>query len=299
MRALIAYDGSPGAEQAVSLAAALRWPPKSQLRIAVAVEPPLIAAPLPGGGIVSMRAGSERQRLAEPVHRLAIGGRRTRGVVLHGRPGTVLVEETARFEADLLIAGSRGYGGIAMLLGSVSAELVDNASCPVLVARNDQITSIVLAMDGSAPAAAAESMLSTWPIFEGLPIHVVSVTVGMEPVRFGAARPAYHRAAAEHAKAYAEEQEFHARVATEAAARLVALGRQADPTMRSSTKGAADEIIRLASETGSELVVIGSRGRTGLARIALGSVARNVLYGSPSSVLIVRGQTGDPPVSLS
>jgi nucleotide-binding universal stress UspA family protein len=297
VRGLIAYDGSPGAEQAVALAAALRWPPKSQLRVAIAVEPPLMSAPLPGGGIIPMRAGSARQRLAEPSHRLAIGGRRTRAVVLDGRPGTVLVEEAARSHAELIIAGSRGYGGIAsLLLGSVSAELVDNSPCPVLVARTPPITGIVLAVDGSPPADRAESVLSTWQIFEGLPIHVVSVIVGMEPVQFGAARPAYHRAAAEHAKAYAAEQEFHTKVAEESAARLRAAGRQADPITRSSTKGAAEEIIALASETGSELVVMGSRGRTGLARIVLGSVARNILYGSPTSVLIVRAETEDRPV---
>jgi nucleotide-binding universal stress UspA family protein len=34
--------------------------------------------------------------------------------------------------------------------------------------------------------------------------------------------------------------------------------------------------------------VLGSRGLTGLSRFVLGSVARNVLQGSESSVLIVR-----------
>ena len=41
MRVLIAYDGSPGAEQAIALAGALRWPSESKLQVAAVVEPVL------------------------------------------------------------------------------------------------------------------------------------------------------------------------------------------------------------------------------------------------------------------
>jgi nucleotide-binding universal stress UspA family protein len=112
----------------------------------------------------------------------------------------------------------------------------------------------------------------------------------MEPVQFGLAPAAYHRAAAEHAQYFADAQENHTRIAAESAARLEAVGRPAIPTMR--TGGAADEIIDLATEAGADLIVIGSQGRTGVARIVLGSVARNVLSGSRASVLVVRGLAG-------
>ena len=119
-------------------------------------------------------------------------------------------------------------------------------------------------------------------------MHVLSVADVMEPVQFGLAPPKYHRAAAEHASAVAEEKENHTRIADETAARLRAAGRQADATMR--TGRAADEIIALAAETGADLVVMGSQGRTGLARMVLGSVARKVLNGTAASVLIVRAR---------
>ena len=41
MRVLIAYDGSSGAEQAIALAGALRWPSESKLQVAAVVEPVL------------------------------------------------------------------------------------------------------------------------------------------------------------------------------------------------------------------------------------------------------------------
>ena len=52
----------------------------------------------------------------------------------------------------------------------------------------------------------------------------------------------------------------------------------------------ADEIIAYAAKTEADLVVNGSQGRTGLARMVLGSVARKVLNGSAMSVLIVRAR---------
>ena len=38
---------------------------------------------------------------------------------------------------------------------------------------------------------------------------------------------------------------------------------------------------------------MGTRGHTGLARLFLGSVARNVLLHAPSNVLVVREHKGD------
>jgi nucleotide-binding universal stress UspA family protein len=128
--------------------------------------------------------------------------------------------------------------------------------------------------------------MTKWPIFEGRMFHVISVADVMEPVQFGLAPPAYHKAAAEHAMAVAEEIANQTRTAEQTAAQLRAAGQHADARMR--TGRAADEILHLAAETGADLVVMGSQGRTGLARIVLGSVARKVLNGAAASVLIVR-----------
>ena len=50
----------------------------------------------------------------------------------------------------------------------------------------------------------------------------------------------------------------------------------------------AAEIIDFAENHQADLIVLGSRGRSALAEIVLGSVARNVLAGSTASVLVVR-----------
>ncbi|MGV8805707.1 MAG: universal stress protein [Polaromonas sp.] len=47
-------------------------------------------------------------------------------------------------------------------------------------------------------------------------------------------------------------------------------------------------IVQTAKDTGADLIVMGSHGRTGLARFMVGSVATKVLAESPVPVLVVR-----------
>jgi nucleotide-binding universal stress UspA family protein len=50
----------------------------------------------------------------------------------------------------------------------------------------------------------------------------------------------------------------------------------------------AHEIVAAAEAMRAGVVVVGTRGLTGLRRLVLGSVARNVLLSAPCSVLVVR-----------
>jgi nucleotide-binding universal stress UspA family protein len=50
----------------------------------------------------------------------------------------------------------------------------------------------------------------------------------------------------------------------------------------------AEEIIRYAAASRVDLIVLGTHGRTGLARLLLGSVAEKVLRGAPCSVLVAK-----------
>ena len=60
-----------------------------------------------------------------------------------------------------------------------------------------------------------------------------------------------------------------------------------------TTEGAPSvKILRLAGETGCELMVMGTHGRTGLARILLGNVAESVLSQVDCPVLVVKATPG-------
>jgi nucleotide-binding universal stress UspA family protein len=57
-----------------------------------------------------------------------------RTLLVQGRPATAIAEEAERLNADLVVVGRRGRGGVArMLLGSVSSELVQSSLVPVVV----------------------------------------------------------------------------------------------------------------------------------------------------------------------
>jgi len=53
---------------------------------------------------------------------------------------------------------------------------------------------------------------------------------------------------------------------------------------------AHEEIVRIAKRKRADLVVMGTHGRSGLAKLFLGSVAGRVVAAAPCPVLTVRGK---------
>jgi nucleotide-binding universal stress UspA family protein len=59
-----------------------------------------------------------------------------RGIAVAGKPVDALLDTAEQEQAQLVVVGSRGHGGfLGLLLGSVSDQVVRNASCPVVVHR--------------------------------------------------------------------------------------------------------------------------------------------------------------------
>lgn len=298
MRALLAYDASAGSEQAVSLVRALQWPTGSEVRVVAVVEPSASWVPavpvmsprlVPSPEIESQIVSHLESEVARIVRELKGAQIDAEGAVLRGRPATVLIDEARRSGSDLIVTGSRGHGPIASLvLGSISAELVETAPTPVLVARGSSAARVLFASDGSPSARAAEEILVTWPIFDQSTIRVLSVAEVVRPWHTGVAPTMYAAAIEAHREQLqAAKSEFES-VASDAAARLRAANRNVDSVLR--VGDAAAEIVEEASSWPADLVILGSRGLTGLSRIVLGSVARNVLHGSKSSVLVARSR---------
>jgi nucleotide-binding universal stress UspA family protein len=52
-----------------------------------------------------------------------------------GEPSEKIVEVAELGGFDLIVIGSRGLGGRASALGSVSSRVVDKSSCPVLIVK--------------------------------------------------------------------------------------------------------------------------------------------------------------------
>jgi nucleotide-binding universal stress UspA family protein len=59
-----------------------------------------------------------------------------------------------------------------------------------------------------------------------------------------------------------------------------------------SSGNAADEILKAADETNADLIAMSTHGRSGLRRLAFGSITDKVLHGSKIPVLMVRAPEG-------
>ena len=298
MRVLIATDGSECSAVAVDTAAKMGWPEGTTIHVVEAIErgAGLFGGPWPAVAGVDVAAieadlvDLARRTVGQARRRLSREGLTVEAAVMRGRPAEAIIEAASQMQADVIIVGSRGHGTIeSMVLGSVSAEVVDHAPVPVLVARGQATGRVVLAWDGSAGARAAADRLREWPIFRSWPVRVVSVADTEIPWWTGVpdiGAPGF-------GQFYAEATEQTRRALADSAEAIVADLRTAGLTAVTEQRegDAAAQIIEAARQDGAGLIVMGSHGRTGLARLLLGSVARNVLHHAPCSVLIVREPT--------
>jgi nucleotide-binding universal stress UspA family protein len=120
---------------------------------------------------------------------------------------------------------------------------------------------LIVAEDGSAGARVITDVLCRWRLLGGSSARVVSVS--------GADATARHH---DWADGCAE--------------RLAACGIRADAEVRVGDP--AHQIVEAAVEHDADLIITGSRGHSGLRRLLVGSVARNVVLHAPCSVLVMR-----------
>ena len=198
--------------------------------------------------------------------------------------GAIVRRAEAR-QADLIVVGSRGATGLRrMALGSVAESVVRHAHCPVLIARPSPLSREVLV----ATDLSASSLLALPVAYEEARrrkarltvLHCLDLPPTMMSMGFAPAVPA-------------DPEDPHSRAA---------LAKQATLQVRSALSNlgvVADVLIDpgwgrvvipdSAERLPAELVVVGTRGRTGIQRMLLGSVAESVVRHAPCSVLVVRG----------
>ena len=291
MRIVMGVDGSDSSRAAVELVAGTSWPPETKVRLVGAFESPSartdLAAPPPDRSTdddLQQTLFDTLRGVSEPLRRRGLD---TETVVARGRAAEVLLAEAEDLPADLIVVGNRGLGTAAsVLLGSVSATLVDHAECPVLVARGPRISRILIATDGSRSSEAIPAALAAWDVFQDLPIEVVCVA---PPTRRGGGATMAPMVAGWESQLVdaSHEVDRYLVMADEMAARLVAAGMRANSSVRRGE--AAAEIETAALDLGADLIITGSRGLGGLQRLLLGSVAHRVLLHSQCSVLVMRG----------
>ena len=294
MRILLANDGSAAADTARALVAGLPLPDPSHIEVIRVIEPVIDLVGMPMS-LNSDLVPGEHERAMDEVRSevesmaasLASPTVTTAATVLVGRPASVIVEVAERTFADLIVVGSRGRGVISsMLLGSVSAEVVDHAPCPVLVARRATAGRVVVAVDGTPLSEGVLAAVEASGFLAHATLELVSVAPPTVP------NPAVVLAGSSgmpldwYEESVAAATQALRTGADEAATRLRAAG--LDVTWKVVQGDPAHEILQAAGEVDADLIVMGTHGRTGLTRLLLGSVARNVILHTHASVLVLR-----------
>lgn len=283
MRILIGVDGSSAAEVACEFVANRTWPSGSHVRLLGAVEAMVDwtgLAPVADGSVDGQRAALA-EILEERAEILRRHGMAVEMTVELGRAAELILQVANEEMVDLIVVGSRGLGPIAsVVLGSVSAHLVDHATCPVLVVRSPEATRMLLATDGTPSSREIPHVLAGWgTAFRGLPVEVLSVAHGE-----GFVTP---WAVEEGEQGPNNDLVVHHEIAERVAGELGELGWHAEAIARAGEP--SRQIVDESREWGADLIVTGSRGIGTLRRIMAGSVAHDVLTHARSSVLVMRG----------
>jgi nucleotide-binding universal stress UspA family protein len=227
---------------------------------------------------------SARKALVEHA-RSQLGLELTEVFIEHGPAYAGVVRCAERFRADFVVIGSHDRSGLARaFLGSVAERVVRQAHCSVLVARSFAGSGVVLAAtDLSEPSLAA--IREAAAAAKRSAARLVAVSVLDQPS--AASSPFFGLMGALPAVPPVELQQ-EMRDATRSTLERVLEQAGAVGEARVLEGSAASEIAACAEALGADLVVVGTRGRTGLARLALGSVAETVIRNVSCSALAVR-----------
>lgn len=193
-----------------------------------------------------------------------------------------IAEHVRKIGADLVVVGTEGHTGLQhLVLGSVAEGTVRNAPCSVLASRGGLVSGtgpVVVGVDFSEPAG--EALQGACEIADrlGADLHLVHAanTARLLPGPYGAPPPV----------------DFFDVILGDAKRQLAEVSAgctiRAKLTSEVSTAPPQHALAEVARKRGARLVVVGSRGLTGIKHLVLGSVAERTVRHAPCSVWTVR-----------
>ncbi len=281
---VVGYDGSGPSK------AALRWALDDARRTGVAVElvhacawPPLMpAAPMVPATSVWPDAEA-LQVLRDMLDDAVAQARRTHpGVTVTAaltRGPTALTLLGRAEHARLLVVGGRSHSAAAeLLLGSVASAVAAHGPCPVVIVRDGgpvtDVRPVVVGLDDSPCAEPTAAFAFEQAAAHGTGLRAVRAWMPPPDPWIGPPVDRDEITAAERQSLHTQLAPWREKFPAVSVTEDVILGHPATVL----TQAARD----------ASLLVVGTRGRGGLARMLLGSVSRHVLQHSPVSVAVVR-----------
>jgi nucleotide-binding universal stress UspA family protein len=270
---LVPLDGSEAAARALPVAAGLAD------RLGAEIH--LVAVADHGRSVAELRAALDRAPMR--------ADRVRREVLTEAEPAPALAAHLRTLAHPAVCMASHGRGRSAAILGSVAAELVAAVRVPVVVAgpalddvapwapephsRSGVVACVNEIMESAAPLVA---VALAWGELLSEPVEIVTVA---EPVP----SPIESRQARRRFGPDGDPEAFLESLVTPIRAGGPAIGTRVlwDPI--SPADGLRDHLRGHAPS----LVVVGTRGRHGVARMLAGSVAAGIVRISPAPVLVV------------
>lgn len=291
MKVLLAIDSSEFSEPVIGEIASRQWPAGSVVVALTVVD--LFALTYSLGYLkpfIKNENDAARALVQSVAERLTSRGIETVTQVVEAHPASCIVQQAANWNADFIFLGSHGLSGVArFFVGSVAKEVLRNAPCSVVIVRRPENKTgtnemrILLATDGSAHSEAATRSVCerTWP--EDTLFKIVSVIDPMIPVM----DPLY--LAGEVIDQIRKQNKKECEEAIASAQKTFAdAGLSASSVALSGSP--KQRIIEYAKEWRADLIVIGSHGRRGLSRLALGSVSEAVAMNAECTVEVIRSR---------
>jgi nucleotide-binding universal stress UspA family protein len=280
-RILVAIDGSESSKNAFRQACRIALEDKSWLTVITTIPSYEDLFQMPSiQEKVSMALRAEGEKIVTEIKEIAAEeGAYIKTLLEEGTPFDTIIDTAEEGNYDLIVMGRLGRKRIEKaLVGSVTARVIGNSQRDVLVfPLNAKIgwKNIMLATDGSKHSISATDKAIDIAKSYGGEIKAVSVVDVTEEFQTEAPEAVDRMVAG--AKGFVEEVKNKAE--TE--------GVRTEPLVR---EGETYKVITdLAKKFASDIIVMGSHGRTGIKRLLMGSVTEKVLGYAPCPVLVIRG----------
>lgn len=240
--------------------------------------------PVPPEYVASVH-GEAKELLEKAAARSRAEGVDVECELLLSWPSIGILDIAERFSADLIVLGTRGRSSWKRaLLGSTAARVVRQAPCPVLTVHHGAagqprpVRTVLVPTDFSRDADAAVDAASV--LLGGGPNRRLILAHAYRIPIEAAHLPAQVLSDAIRATEIAASEGLH-----KIAKRLHRPGLTIDLASRDGDP--TDVILDLAKTDPVDVIAMGTRGRSGLARMLLGSTAERVLSSASCPVLTV------------
>ena len=283
---LVPLDGSPLAERALPFARALALATGARLLLIRAVPPPRLSEWTADHAKVM----ADAQEYLDSILPGSVRGQPIETAFYFGDPALTIINEAHHHSADVIVMSTHGRSGFGQwIYGSVAEEVFRHVSIPIVIVpshcqrdwSSSRTNIIVIPLDGSElsieaiePAEELAQALNASILLARVVPRSVSQQVERlaQPVALRAG-PVDHLTAADTLEEIAQGIRRHGRTVT-------------TNLIESDDPGVA--IAELTHAPNVAAVAMSTHGRTGVARLAMGSVAARTIQQAECPILLFR-----------